>query len=292
MASQSMKSVVPYEECSPLLADTDGLRHAAAARGYLYVRGLCSAGDILGLRREVLRVTARHGLLRKDKDILGGYVCPGANLSENDYTPEFISYYRDLLRIRNFHALPHRPAILQLLSRLIGEPILIHPRQLYHTIFPGREDHTTAPHQDFYPVRGTPDTWTVWIPLGDCGPELGGGLAFVPGSNRGQLRQVRQHGSEIEVDPDSDWAWAPVMCGDVLLFHGLTIHQGRDNQTTDRMRIAVSFRIQAISEPVDEHSLKPHMRWIDWEGIYADWEKDDPLRYYWKSFELKIEAHG
>ena len=43
------------------------------------------------------------------------------------------------------------------------------------------------------------------------------------------------------------------------MFHSLTVHQGRDNITTDRIRLAASARYQ----PVDRLALGPQERWAD-----------------------------
>ena len=59
------------------------------------------------------------------------------------------------------------------------------------------------------------------------------------------------------------------------MFHSLTVHQGRDNTTTDRIRLAASARYQ----PVDRLALGPQERWADWEELYADRQPDDPLKF-------------
>ena len=291
MASRPMQNISAYEESTPMLEDAEELRRAAVERGYLFFRKLIPAADVLGLRREALEVTARHGFLRQGSDLMDGMVRDGANLSENDYEPEFIRYYRDLLRIRALYVMSHSEHVLRIIRQLVDRPILIHPRHLYHPMFPGRPDHTTHPHQDFGPVRGTPDTWTVWVPLGDCPAHLGGGLALVPGSHLGPLMDDVQESLGDDSELMNEWAWGEMATGDVLMFHGMTIHQARDNETRDHIRIATSFRYQAASDPVDEYSMKPHMRWMEWDAIYDTWGQDDPLKYYWSSLDLDVRPH-
>jgi hypothetical protein len=77
-------------------------------------------------------------------------------------------------------------------------------------------------------------------------------------------------------------------CGDILTFHSLTVHQGRDNQTEDRLRVSVDYRYQPISEPIAPDSMEPHYGGLgmDWDEIYADWPENDPLKYYWKQWDL------
>ena len=47
-------------------------------------------------------------------------------------------------------------------------------------------------------MRESSDTWTVWTPIGDCGEEIGGGLGFVPGSNRAELLDAEMTMMEVE----------------------------------------------------------------------------------------------
>jgi ectoine hydroxylase-related dioxygenase (phytanoyl-CoA dioxygenase family) len=79
--------------------------------------------------------------------------------------------------------------------------------------------------------------------------------------------------------------------GDVLMFHSHAVHQGRDNTSADRIRLAGSFRYQPISQPVDEGALMPQHHYAEREVLYAnwayanwayaDWPYADPLKYYW-----------
>ena len=266
-------------------------RRAEAARedGYLYLPRLLRADEVLAVREEVTGVSARHGLLRPGAPTREAVAEPSAFMHESDPTPAYQAYYNDQLRLRCVHALAVHPALLSALETVLGESVLAHPRNIVRTVFPGRPSITTAPHQDHRPIKGTPEVWTAWIPLGDCPPEFGG-LAVLPGSHRSGLHPVADGTIYFETERDVAWRWNPMRCGDVLLFHSLTVHQARDNRTQDRIRFSCDFRYQGRSTPVHEHSLVPHMRWIDWEEIYAGWAADDPLRYYWRAYPLDIRT--
>ena len=278
----------PFVDCSPLLGDRERLQAAARERGYLFFRGLLPAADVAAVRRAVLQVTAAHGALAEDAAREDAVARAGVHLTEYDRTPEFVSFYRDLQRLRVFHALPHHPRLMGALEQLLGAAVWVHPRHIVHAIFPEDLQYTTPPHQDFQPVRGAPDTWTAWVPFGDCGAPLGG-LAVAESSNaRGWLPVGADH-ETVTVDAEERWAWSPMQAGDVLLFHSLTIHQGVDNTSGDRIRLAGSFRYQRVSDPVDAAALTVHLGVLDWEQVYADWAADDPLRYYWRPLPLPIQ---
>ena len=89
---------------------------------------------------------------------------------------------------------------------------------------------------------------------------------------------------------DTLWAGGDFVAGDVLICHSLTAHQGQDNESGDRLRISLDYRYQPMSHPVREDSLEPHMHFTDWEDIYANWDADDPLKYYWRAWDLRINS--
>ena len=274
-------------ESSELLSNSVNLRARARRDGYLFFSGVLPAEPILALRRAMLRVTAEHNLLAEGVDADAAIAREGAFLSEYDRTPEFVSYYQDVQRQRELHAVPHEPKLLGLVEQVIGESAWTHPRHIFHPVFPGHLEHTTPPHQDFDPVRGAEDTWSVWLPLGDCN-EVVGGVALAPGSH---LTGLRSHTKGETTDADITWATGPMAVGDVLMFHSLMLHKGYDNTTTDRIRMAASFRYQAISQPVDGAAFNVHLGFQQWDDVYAGWpEKEkDPLAYYWRSLELDVQ---
>ena len=119
---------------------------------------------------------------------------------------------------------------------------------------PHTPEFTTPPHQDHYYVRGSTELWTAWLPLDDC-PAEQGGLAVLP---RSHTRGLLPHAGEgpgrqgATVPDDSEWATSDYACGDVLLFHCLTVHRALHNLTLNRLRISVDYRYQPASHPTPE----------------------------------------
>src|SRR5690606_355038 len=132
-----------------------------------------------------------------------------------DYWPAFERFQR----MPRFHALAHSPALVQVLERLFGETVLVHPRNIGRIIFP--DAAPTPPHQDFLHIRGTPDTWTAWLPLGDAPREVGG-LALLPGSHTQGLLPSRAMpgagGSGVDVPENAGWQTTDYRPGDAVLF--------------------------------------------------------------------------
>ena len=83
-------------------------------------------------------------------------------------------------------------------------------------------------------------------------------------------------GRQVEVSNDQVWVGGDYTCGDVIILHSLTVHQGRDNRSGNKLRASCDFRYQPRSHPVRADSLLSHMCLLNWEQIYQDWKHDNP----------------
>ncbi|MEE3258038.1 MAG: phytanoyl-CoA dioxygenase family protein [Candidatus Latescibacterota bacterium] len=290
MANQTMLNIEPFVDSTPLLKSPEELRARAAERGYLFFRGLLDEASVLDLRRQILAVCQKQGWLDDDAPLTDGISRDGSLFIEG-HSPEWIGFYTDVQRLRAFNALALHPAIIGMLETLFGEKVLPHPRNICRVIFPNAQTHTTPPHQDNFYIGGTDETWTAWIPAGDC-PAALGSLAVAPGSHKlGKLeveKAIGAGGHAVLLGQETLWAGGDFACGDVLICHSLTAHQGQDNESGDRLRISLDYRYQPMSHPVRSDSLEPHMHFTDWENIYSGWDADDPLKYYWEEWDLEI----
>jgi hypothetical protein len=199
--------------------------------------------------------------------------------------------YDEIQCLEAFHALAHQPPLLGLLRRVFGEDVLVHPRNIARVMFPQNNQFKTPAHQDYVHIQGTETVYTAWIPLGDC-PRSLGGLEVLAGSHRLGVQPVHAApgagGLGIATEElGLAWAGGDFRAGDVLLFHSLCIHRGRDNHTPDRVRLSVDYRYQPASQPVTTHSLLPHFNRLPWEEIYRGWQ-DSALQYYWQRFPLRM----
>lgn len=288
MAATLVTRSTPYVDSTPLLNDPAALRKRAQADGYLYFKRLLDPKKVMAARRKVLEVAQKHGWLDDTAPLIEGIAKPGVCFVES-LQPEWDAYYTDILRLREFHALALEPAIIGMYEKLFGEPVVLHSRNISRLIFPGNQLFTTPAHQDHLHIKGTTETWTMWIPAGDCPNELGG-LAVLPGSHKlGNLPSKAAYGAGgqgVEVPEDSVWAEGDLECGDVLTFHSLTVHQGRDNKTPNKLRLSFDFRYQPLSHPIGRSSMEPHRGMLKWEQVYENWPANDPVKYYWKNWKL------
>jgi ectoine hydroxylase-related dioxygenase (phytanoyl-CoA dioxygenase family) len=236
---------------------------------------------------QILQIARANGWVRRDVPLKDAIVNPKGLYLDSD--SRYLEIYNKIYKIYNLHALLHYYKLLKIMECMLQAKIMIHPRITVRMIFPcsDRLPTTTPAHQDFIHVQGTPETYTVWIPLSDIPIDLGG-LQINSGSHRHGVYAFRPAlgggGVEIIDHLPGFWVSNPFLCGDVLFFHSLTVHKGLPNQSA-RLRLSVDARFQKMNDPICRTRLLPVS--MTWEEVYADWPNTD-LKYYWKNFDLNI----
>ena len=127
-------------------------------------------------------------------------------------------------------------------------------------MFPENIRYTTPAHQDYIHIQGTEETYTAWIPLGDC-PQYFGGLAVLAGSHKFSVLPTKRAEGAGGLGVDTDhlnltWVSTDYRIGDFLLFQSLAVHKALPNQTN---RPPPSFRRLSLSRSIstDYRRLAP-----------------------------------
>ncbi len=275
----------PFVDSRDSVDDGPALQARMEQDGYLFISGLLPAEEIETLRLKQLRIGLEEGWIRTDTPLTDGI----ANLSgfAVEPEPEYMRIMGRMTKIQEFYALPQHPNIIGMFERMFGEAVLPHAKVIGRYLFPQREAFTTPPHQDFVFIRGTPETYTAWIPFHDLPPNMGG-LQIAAGSHKAGVYDYAPAlgvgGMGIIDSLEDTWVNNPFKQGDVLIFHSMVVHKGIPC-TGNRLRLSMDTRYQRLSEPVGAANLLPHTG-ESWEEIYADWPSDD-LKYYWKRWNLK-----
>ena len=282
-----MSEVQPFLDSTGVVGDTDEARARMDRDGYLFVRGLLPAELLEDLRRQFIGVLRKAGWIMADAPPDD----PIANLDAFAVEPEpaYMVVYNRLYQLPAFHAIQHREELLGTMRRLLGAPVMPHPRVIARIMFPKRTAHTTPAHQDFVPVQGAVDTVTAWIPLSDLPVEMGG-LQVAAGSHRHGVYDFVPSlgaGGMAITDPlEGAWRGGPFGQGDALLFHSMTAHRGAP-AASDRLRLSIDLRFQRRADPIVASSLEPHDREITWEEVYAGWQPGQH-QYFWRDWDLTV----
>jgi ectoine hydroxylase-related dioxygenase (phytanoyl-CoA dioxygenase family) len=250
-------------EVSDASAGAEELRADMEAQGYLFFRGLIPADAVLAVRRDALDLCQVAGWLDPARELMEGIVAPDMEpLTEGK--PAYMELYRKLLKLPRFYDFPNHPAAMAIARKLLGDDVLVHPRRIGRITFPHNTVATTPAHQDHFYIRGTVDTYSCWIPLGECPTTLGGLAVWAGSHKRGFLEHSVSHpgavgGKGVPVEEsEAEWHTGDFGLGDALFFHSYTIHKALPNLTADQLRVSTDNRYQRAKDDVDPSSLLPH----------------------------------
>jgi len=277
-----------FIDSSDLIADGPALAARMQRDGYLFLPGLLPRDDVAEVQRQVGEIARDAGWLRRDTPLQDAVAEPSGFCVDPD--PTYLKTLRRINRLEDYHTLKHHPVLIDLLERMLGGPILPHPRVLMRNIFPARDEFTTKAHQDFPNVQGSTEVYTAWMPLIDCPMEVGP-LQVAVGSHTNGVYDFGIAGGaggiEIKDPLEGTWASSAFAAGDVLLFHSMVVHKGVPNHS-NKLRMSMDVRYQLVSEPFNIDNANPDGQPLSWDEVYRDW-RSDSLKYYWRRLPLTLK---
>lgn len=283
-----METYPDFLDSTAITGDGGALRARLERDGYLFVRGLLPASAIRGVRSRLLAKAAAGGWL----DPAGPAEAGIANRAAACKDPEepYMRVFRGLWADEELHRLRTHPKVIDLFSRIFGEPALAHPMFVQRNIFPqsGAFDFTTGVHQDRVHIGGA-TSYALWMPLGDC-PREKGALAVAAGSHTQGILETKvgtgAGGMDIAVPIPGTWVTGAFQAGDALIFQDMTVHKALPNRTNE-IRMSFDARFQPASQPVADTNMAPYSGCGTWEDVYAGWSSTEG-QYYWKDLALDV----
>lgn len=280
----------PFHEAHACDLTAHYLHDEIDSKGYILIRDLLPVDDLTQLLDKITQILSAAGWLLPGYDPLDRFA--DINAACGDPDPLFKRTYQEIFNLELFHALPHHPALQQVMNMLVGKHLLIHPKPIGRLIFPHCNRLTVHAHQDYRFMGGDTECYTVWIPLHNC-PIDTGPLQILEGSHRfgfqphddaNLLVPEIPSGKEIGID----WVGGQINVGDVLIFHSLTVHAAAPN-LSEQLRISLDCRFQDARRVLNPANLVfAGESGKSWEKIYARWRSDD-LKYYWKGMPLEFQ---
>lgn len=282
--------MVPFCDIEAGKLDARSLQASLNTVGYVLVRGLLPRNDVQSVLADVCEVIARAGWLIPGSDPLERLADPQAACGDPD--PAFKQTYQQVFNLASLHALPHHPALQLAMSMIAGPRVLVHPKPIGRLIFPNCEQLRVHAHQDYRFMQGDPECFTVWIPLHDCGLDVGP-LQIMEGSQTLGFLSHDDEGLHVPELPESalaagTWAGGEIAAGDVLIFHSLTVHAALPNRSK-QMRLSLDCRFQDYARAIHPANLAfAGESGKSWEKTYSGWPSDD-LKFYWKKLPLHLK---
>src|ERR1700728_5440951 len=205
-----------------------------------------------------------------------------------DPDPKYKQAANRAFRLERLHALTHHPALTDVMKRLVGPRLLVHPKPIARMIFPSCEGALLHAHQDNAGIAGSSESYTAWMPLHDC-LQGQGTLEIMEMSHLYGLQHTEGYLS-TEIAKGGDWVGGQINAGDVAIFHSLTAHRSTLS-TSNQLRFSGDCRFQSYDEavaPLEIVFANMAKGGRNWETTYADWKHDD-LKYYWRDLPLRLK---
>ncbi len=237
--------------------------------GYLLLRGLLDANEVLAARHEVL---AR--LAEVDEIAVPAEAAIATGRSRRaELHPDLGAFWKSVSDGPALRRVINGPRIMAVMDRLFDAPSAPFGFTWLRAMAAGRASPLHIDHP--YMNRGTGRLVTVWTPIGAVGRDEGP-LYMVEGSHDWQELRARFEGHDVDRDPSRPGhlgehpvdvaeahdarllttAFAP---GDCMVFGMFTAHGSFDNASVGgRVRISCDTRHQPASEPMDERFAGPN----------------------------------
>jgi hypothetical protein len=262
-STSSTETFAPFRVANDLLNDPPALRRALDEDGYLFFQGLGPTDKILRARSDLLDLCKSAGWIDPLTPVMDGIWSGKGPLTEGDR--EYMDVYKRVIKLPSFLAVPEDRVFLDIIEKIVDGPPMLHRLRIGRITFPSNTRQTTAAHQDHWYIRGTPQTYTIWTPLGDCPIQLGG-LAVLPDSHKTGFIEHRLdgekkyagHGLEPDQLNSSDWRAGDFALGDFVLFHSFTVHKALPNLTKNQLRLSTDNRYQREGDTIADVSKGTH----------------------------------
>jgi ectoine hydroxylase-related dioxygenase (phytanoyl-CoA dioxygenase family) len=247
------------------LPDPAGLAKVFDRHGIVVLRGYLDASPAfrayLAELRELFAVLARK--LGLDAAPLGLRELIAAVFQADNYYPRYV---HDLgthpMKLVSGNRLKFSDAVLAPVQAIFGaQAILASPTGSDNLLFffPGEKfkKYSLPLHQDFPYIMQSARQLTVWIPVTEPAPGVGGFVAW-PGSHTAGVRPQRDGatGLEVQVPAEELAAIEPVVIegrpGDVVFSHSLLVHKSAPNTSADELRAVQLFRFSDLATEESE----------------------------------------
>ena len=265
--------------------DSVSLKGEMETHGYVFIRGLMPREDLDQLLSDMVAIASGEGWLIEGSDPRDRLVNPAMACFDPD--PGYKRASNRAFCLERLHALAHHPALTDVMKRLVGPHLLVHPKPIARMIFPNHQPALFHAHQDHSGIAGSSESYTAWMPMHDCAQ----GQGTLEIMERSHLFGLLCSDGYIkpEAVQGGEWVGGPIHAGDVAIFHSLTIHRSTLS-TSSRLRCSVDCRFQSYDEAVSPLEIVFPNRakgGRTWEATYADWKHDD-LKYYWRDLPLRL----
>jgi ectoine hydroxylase-related dioxygenase (phytanoyl-CoA dioxygenase family) len=225
--------------------DSVSLKSEMDAYGYVFIRDLLPKVDLELLLLDLIGIASDEGWVMEGTAPSDRIADPAKACFEPDRKYKEAS--NRAFRLERVHALAHHPVLTDVMKRLVGPHLFVHPKPIARIIFPNLEGALLHAHQDHSGIQGSSDSYTVWMPMHDC--QQGQGTLEIMEMSHFFGLQCADGYIKREIAKGGDWVGGQINAGDVVIFHSLTVH-GSTLSTSNQLRCSVDCRFQSYDEAV------------------------------------------
>lgn len=243
--------------------ESQALRVALGADGYLLLRGALPRADVMAARAEVFGRLAEVGEIKEP-------AADGISTGNSDRAaryPDLARFWQSVSEGPALRQVTHGAALADIMTGLLEAPPVAFDFVWLRPIPPGRASPFHFDH--VYMNRGSARVLTCWIPLGDVAAE-DGPITVAEGSHQFDDLIAGMRGHDVDRDPSRAGTVtetplelvrargkrllsAEFAAGDVLIFGMFLLHGSADNVGTGgRMRLSCDVRYQPSADRRDD----------------------------------------
>lgn len=204
---------------------------SAQLHGHLLLRQILSAQTLLPLRTLIERELDQFGWLLPDQQGRLRAVLDKQLQLQGFDDPQWLALMQTVLPSTELRQVVHDSNLRLFLQTLLNTHGIQEHGTVIRVMFP-HSAHRTPPHQEQFYLPNAQSLWNVWLPLASIGRQDGViALAKARAPHSVLTHTAAQNGfPSVQPLPHMQWLMSPLDLGDVLLFHGLMLHQSLPNR--------------------------------------------------------------
>src|ERR1700751_4930589 len=126
--------------------DSRSLKSEMETYGYVFIRDLMPKGDLEQLLIDMIGIVSDEGWTIAGSAPSDRIANPAMECFDPD--PKYKQAANRAFRLERHHALTHHPVLTDVMKRLVGPRLLVHPKPFARMIFPNYEPALFHAHQD------------------------------------------------------------------------------------------------------------------------------------------------
>ena len=126
--------------------DSISLKGEMETYGYVFIRDLLPKGDLERLLGDMIVIASDEGWTIEGSAPSDRIANPA--MACFDPEPKYKQAANRAFRLERLHALTHHPVLTDVMKRLVGPHLLVHPKHIARIIFPNYERALFHAHQD------------------------------------------------------------------------------------------------------------------------------------------------